>query len=243
LGPFKVVLTDFERTLVRLFEDAAVEKEFLEEVWTLCSDKKRFHIPTRVLKAGGESPYSVWTKAHGWMTRHRKDALEVQRMYHAVARIAVKYEMEAAESVRLFDHVLPVLEQLKKAGVPVVIVSNNAAEAVERIVKESNAESLVHHVVGRDFRYEWIGNLKPKPTLLFEALKHAGRGPGRPLLVGDSVDDMKAGRRARIGYRVALLEHSTASRWQLRRAGARLVLHRFGDLSRLLPGGETSGAG
>jgi hypothetical protein len=34
-------------------------------------------------------------------------------MYYAVTSIATKYEIAAAESVRLFDDVQPVLEQLK----------------------------------------------------------------------------------------------------------------------------------
>lgn len=242
MGPFKVVLTDFERTLVRLFEDRTVEKEFFDEVWDLCSSDQRFRVPTSVLKDGGESPYSLWTRAHRWMARREKDPLHVQRMYHAVARIAVKYEMEAAETVRLFDDVQPVLEQLKTARIPLVIVSNNATEAVERIVKESNAEHLVDQVVGREIRFELIGNLKPKPNLLIEGLRRARQDAGTALLVGDSVDDMKAGRRAKIGYRVGLLQHSTASKWQLRRAGAKLVLTRFGDLLQLVAGCDVRGA-
>jgi FMN phosphatase YigB (HAD superfamily) len=166
LGPFKVVLTDFERTLVRLFDGSGVEKEFHKEVWDLC---ERRGVPTRVLKAGGESPYSVWTKAYRWMTRHGRDPLGVDRMYHAVARIAIKYELDVAGSVRLFEDVHPVLERLKTADVPVVIVSNNAKEAIKRILKESNAEGLVGHVVGRDFGHQLIGNLKPKPLLLMNA--------------------------------------------------------------------------
>jgi HAD superfamily hydrolase (TIGR01549 family) len=239
VGTFDVVLTDFERTLVRLFDNRADEQEFFDEVWAECRGRG---IPAPVRDAAGESPYSLWTKAHRWMVRYNDDALCIERMYHAVARIAVKHELKAAESVRLFEDVPPVLERLQAAEIPVVIVSNNATEAVARVLTESNASDLVKHVVGRHFRFELVGNLKPKPNLLFEALKRSGGTAATALLVGDSVDDMKAGRRAKIGYRVGLLEHSTASRWQLRRAGASVVLRRFGDLGPLLPSGEMSGA-
>lgn len=202
--------------------------------------------PARVLKAGGESPYLLWAKAHRWMTKpswratRRKDLLRAHRMYHAVGRVAIKYEMEVAASVRLFDDVQPVLKHLRAVGIPVLIVSNNATDAIERVLKENNAEGLVDHVVGRDWRYDLIGNLKPKPLLVYKALNIAGCHAGRALLVGDSIDDMKAGRKAKIRFMVGLLEHSTAMEWQLRRAGAKLVLNRFGDLERLLPDGDPS---
>jgi HAD superfamily hydrolase (TIGR01549 family) len=237
VGPFKVVLTDFERTLVRLFEDCDVEKQFLKEVWKECDNRG---VPARVLKAGGESPYSLWKKAHRWVTR-KKDPLHAERMYHAVARIAIKYELDAAKSVRLFDDVQPVLEQLKTAGIPVVIISNNAAKAVELVLERNDTKRLVDHVIGRDWGHELIGNLKPRPLLVQKALELSGHGAGTALLVGDSVDDMKAGKRAKIGFRVGLLQHSTNSKWQLRRAGAHVVLRTFGDLKRLLPGGDVAG--
>jgi HAD superfamily hydrolase (TIGR01549 family) len=239
LGTVKVVLTDFERTLVRLFEDGVVEQKFFEEVWSHYVDRG---LPKSLREAAGESPYSLWTKAHRWLTKHQ-GPLYAEGMYHAVSKIATKYEIDAAESVKLFDDVKPVLERLKTAGIPVMIVSNNATRAVKQIVNNNNAQDLVADVIGREYIYEMVGNLKPKPNLLVEALKRSKchRDPGSALLIGDSVDDMKAGRKARIRLRVGLLDHSTATRWQLRRAGARLVLHRFGDLLPLVPGGDADG--
>jgi HAD superfamily hydrolase (TIGR01549 family) len=237
VGPFKVVLTDFERTLVRLFEDHAVEQEFLEDVRHLCRARG---VPTFVLRAGGESPYSLWRSAHRWMMR-KNDRLHADRMYHAMARIATIYELGAAESIRLFDDVPPVLEQLKAAGIPVMVVSNNSTTAVERVLQRNDAEHLVDHVIGRTWAYELVGNLKPRPLLVKKALALSGHDAATALLVGDSVDDMKAGKKAKIGFRVGLLQHSTNSRWQLRRAGANLILNTFGDLRDILPGGDLYG--
>jgi HAD superfamily hydrolase (TIGR01549 family) len=251
LGAVEVVLTDFERTMVRLFEDRESEQTFFQEVWHLCA---RRGVPERVLKTAGGSPYTLWRKAHQWMCApwwqalHLKrpmDPLHVERMYYAIDMIATKYEMAAAGHIRLFDDVPPALKQLKHAGIPVVIVSNNAKKAVERVLWENHAEDLIDHVVGREFKYWMLGNLKPKPTLVVAALR--GWDAGRALLVGDSVDDMKAARAAEIRYRVGVLEQSTFSAKQLRNAGACFVLRRFGDLQtdiemqRLLRGGDPSG--
>jgi phosphoglycolate phosphatase-like HAD superfamily hydrolase len=238
LGSFNVFLTDFERTLARLFEDPSDEQRFFSEIWKLCKNRG---VPDSVREAAGESPYCLWTNAHQWMAKH-VDPIGGVGTYHAVSKIAREYEMEAAPNVKLFKDVQPVLERLKAANTPVLIVSNNATEAVERVLKENNVEGLVDHVIGRQYNLR-MGRLKPKPYLVLEALKLSGRGAGTALFVGDSVDDMRAGRAAGIERRIGLLDHSTASRWQLRRAGARLVLNTFGDLEHLVPGGDRSGVG
>ena len=236
MAPFNLVLTDFERTLVRLFEDAEAEKNFYDEVWSLCT---RRGVPTSVVKAAGASPYSLWMNAYRWKTRH-DGPLYAEVMYHALTRIAIKHEMGAAEFARLFDDVQPVLERFKIVGIPVVIVSNNATEAEERVLINNRAEGLIDYVVGREYTFAMVGNLKPKPLLLYKALKRSQCRADTALLVGDSIDDMKAGRRARIRFRVGVLQHSTASRRQLRRAGAHLVLNRFRDLQQLIPAGDVS---
>jgi hypothetical protein len=76
--------------------------------------------------------------------------------------------------------------------------------------RENNADRLVTDIVGREFKHEFVGNLKPKPLLLLKALELSGCGADTALLVVDSVDDKKAGRRAKIRRRVGLLQHSTA---------------------------------
>jgi HAD superfamily hydrolase (TIGR01549 family) len=248
LGTVEVVLTDFERTLVRLFEDNETEQRFFNEVWDLYA---RRGVPKRVLRTAGESPYSLWRKAYRWMRspwrqllhlKKPKNRLHVERMYYAVDMIAIKYEMAAAEHIRLFDDVKPVLKELKNAGIRVVIVSNNAKRAVERVLYENDAEDLIDHIVGREFKHWMLGNLKPRPTLVLAALR--GWDASRALLVGDSVDDMEAARAAKIRYRAGVLEHSTFSAKQLRNAGARFVLRSFGDLQNdiemqhLLRGGD-----
>ena len=254
MGAVKVVLTDFERTLVRLFEDSSVEKEFFQEVCNLCN---RWDIPETVMQAGGKSPYSLWIETHRWVAKHRliekarrqddssqrsyewkksprwknhDNPLHAEKFYYALTRVAIKYEEKAADSAELFEDVQPVLEKLKAEEIPVVVVSNNGTAAVNRILERNGVRSLVDHVLGREFNKEMIGKLKPKPDLLLDALRRSGQDASTALLVGDSLGDMKAGRAASISYRVGVLEHSTASEQQLRDAGANLILNRFGDL-------------
>jgi phosphoglycolate phosphatase-like HAD superfamily hydrolase len=68
VGAVKVVLTDFERTLVRMFEDSGVEEKFFQEVRNLCD---WWHIPNSVIEVAGKSPYALWMEAHRWVATHR----------------------------------------------------------------------------------------------------------------------------------------------------------------------------
>src|SRR4029450_2652184 len=164
-------------------------QQFFDEVRRLCEQRG---VPARVLKAGEDSPYSLWRKGHRWMQRRKLDPLRVERCYHAVGNIAIKYELDAAQSVRLFEDVRPALERLKAAEISVIIVSNNATEAVMRILENNDVEGLVDHVVGRNHQHELVGNLKPKPHLVRMGLARSGYGAHRALLVADSGDDRTA---------------------------------------------------
>ena len=183
MGPVQVVLTDFERTLVRLFKDDRIEQEFFGEIWDLCAGRS---VPIRVLKAAGKSPYSLLAKAHQW--KKSRNPILAETMYHAATKIAKRYEMNAAESIRLFDDVQPVLEKWKTESIKIVVVSNNATEAVKRVLKENmvfkedeevKEESLIDHVIGREYRSKMVENLEPKPLLLNIALELSDPVPTR----------------------------------------------------------------
>jgi HAD superfamily hydrolase (TIGR01662 family) len=226
-----VLLTDFERTLGRLFEQPEAEREVYKGVLDIYA---HHDLPLEVRQAAGESPYSLWTEAYQWITEHAR-AGGAEALNQVVGARLTYYEVEAAESFRLLEGVQAVLERLRSFGIRVAVVSNNSVEAVERALKANKVEGLVDHVLGRrnNFRMQ---DLKPSPALVLEALEHFGCAADAALLVGDSVVDMAAGRAAGVGLTVGVVQHSTASRTELRRAGARIVLSRFSDLEPLILG-------
>lgn len=75
-------------------------------------------------------------------------------------------------------------------GRPVVIVSNNAPEAVRTYLVRFGLTSYVRGVIGRArHRPE---QMKPDPRLVAEAARAAGADPARCVLVGDTVSDVQA---------------------------------------------------
>lgn len=74
---------------------------------------------------------------------------------------------------------------------PIAIVSNNAAEAIEAWLSEAGLRPSIDAITGRDPRH-----MKPDPTPLKIAADAIGRPLNQCVLVGDSLSDAQAARRA-----------------------------------------------
>lgn len=93
------------------------------------------------------------------------------------------------------------LHACRAAGRPVVIASNNDADAVEAYLNRTRLTDQVHGVVGRVPGRPDL--MKPNPTILRKALVLAGRAAAECVMVGDTVSDVQASRAAGvpvIGY-------------------------------------------
>jgi phosphoglycolate phosphatase len=236
LGSLDALLTDFDRTLVWLFEDRAREQEAHRDVWTLCNT---WGVAGTVRLIAGIDPYNLWTTAYRWLARLRpKDA---ETLNEAIASCLTAHELSAAGDVPLLEGVRDVLEQLDMLGIPVAVVSNNAAEAVWQALKANHVEGLVSHVLGREPGRR-LSDLKPSPALLQEALTRLSCDAERALYIGDSISDIDAGRAAGMPT-AAVRRLSQSSDAELTSAGADRLLTGFRDLASLLearsPRGDT----
>jgi phosphoglycolate phosphatase len=102
-----------------------------------------------------------------------------------------EFEREGARTSRR----LALADELP-ASVSVAVCSLNA-EAACRIALESHGlDGHVEAVVGRDT----VGQEKPHPAPLLEAVERLGAEPGRTLFVGDSDSDAEAARRAGLPF-------------------------------------------
>jgi HAD superfamily hydrolase (TIGR01509 family) len=221
------LLTDFDRTLVWLFEDQERRREACEDVLAVWA-ASGFPAPGGDAAAG--DPYDLWAESHRRMLR--SPPAEAEALDNAIAACLAAHELRAAGSATLLDGVEATLEQLQGLGIPVAVVSNNATEAVWQALKVSKVEGLVTGVIGREPGCN-LRELKPSPVLLHNALAMLDRPPERVLFVGDSVNDMVAGRAAGVPT-VAVLRHSRAWPRELAAAGAKALLAEFADLGSLL---------
>jgi HAD superfamily hydrolase (TIGR01662 family) len=87
-----------------------------------------------------------------------------------------------------------VLEALEQRAIPVVIVSNNSEAAVKAYLR---AHGLTNMVAGISARTSAdVGELKPQPHLLLQAMSFLGVSPEGCVMVGDSATDIEAAQRA-----------------------------------------------
>jgi len=106
---------------------------------------------------------------------------KIQRVFQKVAEIMNEIELEAVEDVQLLDGVVETLENLKRLGLKIGIITRSCREYVNRVLKKFELERLIDAVAARD------DVLKPKPDpehprYLMELL---GVKPSETVLIGD----------------------------------------------------------
>jgi putative hydrolase of the HAD superfamily len=105
---------------------------------------------------------------------------------------------EVAENFELFEDALPVLEELRTAGVKIGLVSNGI-----RDLKEFVAHHLLEVDAIVDSRSH--GRVKPHPTIFQAALAALGVEPRHAVMVGDSLEEDIEGARA-LGMHAILVD-------------------------------------
>lgn len=82
-------------------------------------------------------------------------------------------------------------------GVPVAVVSNNSAVAIEAYLTAHDLAAYVTPIIGR--AYADPRRMKPDPGPVLDAVRALGADPASCVLVGDSLSDIEAARAAGVG--------------------------------------------
>jgi putative hydrolase of the HAD superfamily len=119
-------------------------------------------------------------------SRARACALELTRAW------------ERSENFDLYEDALPVLEELRRHGLKLGIVSNGARDV---------EEFLAHHTLSVDVAIasRAHGRTKPHPSIFQAALARLEVAPAEAAMVGDSLEDDVEGARA-VGIRAFLID-------------------------------------
>ena len=123
-----------------------------------------------------------------WVAEHAPDHFP-QTEAGLIAR-----EIEAATNATPTPGSTLLMETCADRGLPVAVVSNNAAQAVAAYLDKQGLSHLVQHIQGRDPDDPRL--MKPNPHPINAALAALDRVPGDTLLVGDSASDVVACRAA-----------------------------------------------
>ena len=105
---------------------------------------------------------------------------------------------EQHENFSLYDDALPVLDELRRHGLKIGLVTNGQRD-LDEFVAHHRLE--VDAMVGSRLH----GNIKPHPSIFVSALERLGVAPADAAMVGDSYEDDIEGARA-LGMRAILLD-------------------------------------
>ena len=142
----------------------------------------------------------------------------------------VIYKEEGEKLVELFDGVAETLNHLKKAGVKIVIASNNIQPVLRRLTTNLGIAQYIDDIVS----VEDVENVKPAPDIALEVLRRYNINAKEALVVGDATLDMDMGREA--GCDLCGVSFGSHSPEMLRERGARYIIDHFSELEKIVLG-------
>jgi phosphoglycolate phosphatase len=130
----------------------------------------------------------------------------------------------------LYPGVREGLEELKRAGLHLAVVTGKAQDGADSTVATAGLTGLIDVVLG----YTSVPNPKPAPDLVFGALERLGAPSAAAVLAGDSTLDLEMARRA--GVRSIAVTYGAQPESALRAATPTWVAHSFPEVVRIALG-------
>lgn len=145
-------------------------------------------IPQNALE-GIERATLMRNKAEEYMQNHFTPAQKT-RFATEMERFLKRYELDSARNSKLFPDTISTLEELKKLGLKMALVTNTSKEAADIVFRLHGIGSYFEAV----FTRESVKKLKPDPDGILLAVKKLGAD--RFFMVGDLVHDALAAKAA-----------------------------------------------
>ncbi|WBC12964.1 HAD family phosphatase [Micromonospora sp. WMMA1998] len=223
LGEVGAVLLDFDGPVCSIFAGYPAPQVAAELVDVL-------------RRCGVDVPPDLASEPDPLEVLRRTGATGDQGVTRAVEAALCAAERRAVETAEPTPYGREAVVAARQAGLPVAMVSNNSAGAVDAYLSARRLAAHVSLVVGR--AYADPARMKPNPAPILEAVQALAEPPHRCLLVGDSMSDIEGARAA--GTRVIGYANRPAKLAAFQAAGADVVITSMGELARLLierPGG------
>lgn len=155
-----------------------------------------------------------------WIGRHRAEQLD------EAEHLVIGLELRGVEHASPTPGVVDLLAACAEANRPVAFVSNNSPECIEAFVRSRGALFRAVPIFGRLPCQP--DQMKPEPTVLERASSRLGLHPGASVLLGDSVSDVVAARRA--GVRSIAFVNKPHKELPLRDAQPDALIHSLEEL-------------
>jgi phosphoglycolate phosphatase len=132
----------------------------------------------------------------------------VSRRYFAaqdVAEVAQYYSthfLDHLKHIRAIDGIAGVLEQARKQGIDLAVITNTHVQLAEKILGQLGLLKHFETIIGGDT----VARGKPAPDMVLLACRQLGIKPAAAIVVGDTEYDMAAAREAgclAVGFKIA----------------------------------------
>ena len=158
------------------------------------------------------------------------DSIDDRTMEQMVLEFNTIYRNECEPLIELFDGVAETLDTLKKAGVILLISSNNIREVLERLTSQLDIAKYFDGIICAND----VVNTKPAPDIALLALERYNIKAEEALVVGDLTYDMDMGRGA--GCHLCGVTFGSHSAEMLRGKGANYIIDHFSELKKIVLG-------
>jgi phosphoglycolate phosphatase len=138
------------------------------------------------------------------------------------ALLAVYLDAGAAHATRPFPGVPETLERLAAAGCRLAVCTNKSQGATEEVLRRLGLDRLFGAIVGGDRPAR-----KPDPAHVLAALALLDASPAEAVMVGDSLNDVRAGRAAGLPVVAVSWGYGPVPAAEL---GADALIDRFADV-------------
>ncbi len=216
MSNYKVIMLDFDGT-------------------TACTVPAIYHAAKRMLNMHGyevekEVVYKNFGLALPFAFRcfAGDDSIDDATIEQMIAEYNNIYKEEGEQLIELFDGVVETLDRLTKAGIKIVIASNNIRPVLDRLTANLGIAKYIDDIVS----VEDVENVKPAPDIALEALRRYNISGEEALVVGDSTFDMDMGREA--GCHLCGVTYGSHTPEMLCDKGARYIIKHFSELEKIV---------
>ncbi len=210
---FRLLAYDFDGTLVDTKEDIALSVNLALTELGL-PEREQEEIYSFV----GHGVFNLMKKALGESNRYDVDfAVEIFRKH---------YRVHVLDQTKFYPDCEPILDHFKSKLQ--AIVSNKPVEFVELILAGLNRRNSFTSVYGGDS----VENKKPDPEMVIHLLKKHDIPPEDTLIIGDSPQDIEAGRRA--GVATCGVTWGLRPRTEVENARPDFLIHNMNELKQLV---------
>jgi phosphoglycolate phosphatase len=185
---FDGVVFDLDATLVNLGEhvDWRRAQEEVVKIYLTCGYGEE-----ELKQRGTRGLFDLLNVVHEELaTRRPKD--EVTKIQGKAFDVIEAYEMRGVEACGLMPGCLDALNWLRKRSIFRGVCTSNSIVVAEKILDSCGLASYFSSVVGRSIDLK----MKPNPDQIEVCLREMGVEPRRAVMVGDSHNDVLAGKAA-----------------------------------------------